>query len=309
MNPLVGIILVLYHSREHLKRLVPSLIRQTYKNFRIYVIENSDDLESIKLLTELNIPHGMVESQGNIGYARANNILAKKAINEGCDLLFVLNPDTELLENCISELVDAFNCKENVGLTSCVICYGDNGGRTDRIQSYGLEIQFKAAKKKIRFANKRVSETHLETYDEVKLFFGGAFMIRSSLVNQIGLFEEIYYMYNDELDLAYRVNKANYKCIMTSNTRVWHYHDFSTKNRQKNIIMYYYMMRNKYLYYFKFGFYSSMVIDLVKQAVMSPLTIRWLLKLGGYKLVKYYFLGIFNGIKQERGKTNLGIHK
>lgn len=309
MNSKIGILLVLYKSSKYIRQLLTSISLQTYRNIKLYIIDNFPEESSLSLFQNCEVDKKIVDSLGNIGYAAANNILAKIAIEENCRYLFILNPDVELEKNCLSVLLDILESKSETGSASCVVLHGKEFQRTDIIQSFGVSVNYYTGEKKLNHSGELFSKVNLKKTEGSELLFGGAFMIRSEIVNKISLFEERYFMYNDELDLAYRLNALKVDKIVTSQTCVWHHHDFTSKNVQGNIIMYYYMMRNKYLYYSKFGFYSSMVIDLMKQAVMAPLTIRWLLRLGGAKLVLYYFLGIINGLKGEQGKTNLGIHR
>ena len=86
---------------------------------------------------------------------------------------------------------------------------------------------------------------------------GGAMMIRSTVLKITGLFEEDYFMYNDEIDMAYRVKKAGYQTLCMRDAIVRHFHDFSKLNKTGNNLMYYYIMRNKFIYFKKFRLYFN----------------------------------------------------
>jgi GT2 family glycosyltransferase len=134
---------------------------------------------------------------------------------------------------------------------------------------------------------------------------GGAMMIRSSVLETTGLFEEDYFMYNDELDFAYRINKAGYKYLCLQDAIVRHYHDFTKSNRKGNNLMYYYIMRNKYLYFFKYRLITNLIFSLIKEVIIIPLKIRWAIRrMGDIRILKFYYLGILDGLLHKKGLAN-----
>ena len=86
-------------------------------------------------------------------------------------------------------------------------------------------------RKSIFLGKKLTNELPTEIY--VDYVLGGAMMIRSSVLKIIGLFEEDYFMYNDEIDLAYRIKKAGFKTLCMRDAIVRHFHDFNKKNKRK----------------------------------------------------------------------------
>ena len=97
------------------------------------------------------------------------------------------------------------------------------------------------------------------------MVLGGAMMIRSSVLKITGLFEEDYFMYNDEIDFAYRINKAGFKTLCLRDAIVRHYHDFAKSNKKGNNLMYYYIMRNRYFYFIKYHLITNLIFSLIKE--------------------------------------------
>ncbi len=95
----IALVLVFYESEEHLDSLFFSLKNLSFRNFMIYAIENSKAQRSVEKLC-VEFPGAVVlPHKGNIGFAKANNLLARRAIEDGCEYLFILNPDMELTDN------------------------------------------------------------------------------------------------------------------------------------------------------------------------------------------------------------------
>jgi len=127
-------------------------------------------------------------------------------------------------------------------------------------------------------------------------------MIRSNLLKITGLFEEDYFMYNDEIDLAFRIKKAGFKTLCMRSAIVRHYHDFNKENKRGNNLMYYYIMRNRYLYFKKFHLYFNIILSLIIEISFMPLKFRWAIrKMGGLKFLKYYYSGLWDGLIGKKG--------
>lgn len=297
----VAILLVLYKSEKNLSLLLTSLKNQTCKQFNIYAISNDGNNESFSLIQNY-FPNSIILSNSeNIGFAKANNLLAKKAIEEESKYLFVLNPDMELSENTLSELEVIMESDKNIFACSSVLLFG--GKEKETIQLFGQKINFKTQKKTLLYANQLLRNTKLPEYLQVDFVNGGSLFIRSETIKQIGLFEEDYFMYNDETDLAYRIKQNGGKVMVTSKTKIYHHHDWSHKNIIGYKFMYYYMMRNKYIYYKKYNLYFNLLVDLIFQIILLPIKLKWFHKLSGISITKYYYLGIIKGIIGETGKT------
>src|SRR5260370_17562355 len=89
---------------------------------------------------------------------------------------------------------------------------------------------------------------------------GGIFFINSDIFKKIGMFETSYFGYFDEIDLSYRLKVINkYKMYVTSKAKAWHNHFSNVKNNDSYYFEYYLSERNKFLYYYKYGLYVSIL--------------------------------------------------
>lgn len=297
----VGIIIVTFNSQKDIPRLFESLIIQQYKNFTVYVVDNNSSDGTLDLISNYygKLQICVITTKVNNGYAGGNNIGIRKAMDDKCDFVFILNPDMQLDRMCIKILIERIVSDEKIGVIGPIVLLGYEEG--NRIQNYGVRSNFRTQKKNAPYANRKLSdEIPVEIY--VDYVIGGAMMIRSSLLMKTGLFEEDYFMYNDELDLAYRIKKTGYKTLCMRDAIIRHFHIFDKKNKSGNNLMYYYIMRNRYLYFRKFHLYFNFLLSLIFEIFNFPFTIQWALKKkGGLLFLKFYYSGLWDGILGEKG--------
>ncbi|MBS4034557.1 MAG: glycosyltransferase family 2 protein [Ignavibacterium sp.] len=299
----VGIIIVTYNSQKDIKRILDSLTDQSYKDFIVYVIDNNsvDDTLKIVELYQNEFSIHIIRSKINNGYAKGNNIGILKAMEDGCEFVFILNPDMKLEDKCIEILFKRIISDEKIGVVGPIVVYGN---RPDNIiQGFGVDLDFRTLKRKYPFSERRLSdEIPSERYTGYA--HGGAMMIRCSVLKFTGLFEEDYFMYKDEIDISYRINKAGFKILCISNAIAWHFHNFDKMNKKGYNLIYYYGIRNKYLYFKKYNFYSNLFFSLIKDIFIFPVKLRWAHKLGNIKLLKFYYLGVLDGLLGKKGFSN-----
>jgi len=305
MNKKIAILLVIFNEEHHIPELAKSLHDQTYKNFDVYAIDNNSKDNSVKILKKYFPEIKLTLSQENSGFAKGNNIIAEKAVNDGAAYLFILNTDMELDKKCINELIDLAESNSQIGGIAPIIMYGKEKKRTDIIQCYADNVNFKTGKTSSFHSQMNFSNNKLPDRMQVNTIHGGATFIKSELYEKIGLFNEDNFMYGDELDLAYRIKQTGYKLFVTKKAKSWHFHDWAKKNKKGYYLQYYYIMRNRFLFFHRYKKYSSLLIESLKEIIKLPLTIRWLIKKADFKLVKYYYLGMLHGLMNKKGFMNI----
>jgi GT2 family glycosyltransferase len=122
------------------------------------------------------------------------------------------------------------------------------------------------------------------------------------------MFEEEYFGYFDEIDLAYRLKmKDDNKLYVTSRAKAYHNHySASPENKKTRYYFEYYLSeRNKFLFYDKYGLRSSKYKMLVTDIIKFPVRLLWFRKVCGWKLGWYYLRGMWDGLRGVKGKPRL----
>jgi hypothetical protein len=301
----VGILLVVTNEADYLPVFCKSLTNQTHENIKLFVLDNNCEDNSIEIIKSFFPNVFILHVKEQTGFARGNNLLAKEAIKLGCELLFILNPDIELHENCVNSLVKLINTDEKISAVAPIVFFGRENKDSNKIQFYGDKIDFKRRQIISLYSNQLFIEGKFPIAHEVKIIGGGVTFIRTSVVKEIGLFDERYFIYGEEFDLGMRSFRVGYKMLVTSEAKVWHHHDWSPKNKKQHYFTYFYINRAKILYFIKYDLYKPLLIILLKELFLFPLTIKWSLKTADLKLLKYYYLGFLHGVLNKQNKSSI----
>jgi len=210
--PLVSVVVVSWNARQDLPACLESLHRQTHPNVEVIVVDNGST-DGSREYVESEHPWVRVHAMDrNVGYAPANNLGFQVANGE---YLVVLNPDTEVEPDFVSELVAAVY-QEGVGLATSRICHFD---QRDRINACGNDVHLTG----LGFCRGLGRPSReFDTPAWVASVSGCAFMIRRDVLELIGGFDDDYFTYVEDTDLSLRANLAGYRIAFAPASVVYH---------------------------------------------------------------------------------------
>lgn len=251
----LSIVIVNWNSRVFLDTCLSSLTSSGMNPLHeIIVVDNASYDGTQKLLCEKYPFVKYVQSPINGGFSFANNLGAKEAKGEA--LLF-LNPDTEILDNAISEVFQTIAEDESIGAANCVLLNSDGTVQESCVEAYPTILNQTANSKFLRklfpksflWGNAVLLSKENGIHD-VETLSGAFLMIRKEVFEDIGGFDEMYFMYAEDRDLCYRVAKAGYRVVIDKRASVIHHGGGSTSTDSistfSNI-----MMRNSTYEYFR----------------------------------------------------------
>jgi GT2 family glycosyltransferase len=313
---LIGVILVMYKQKHNLAPLYQSLSLQSEKNFRLYFVDNNPDAIDADFSGELNEDMKLdivyMNPGSNTGFAGGNNLGAAKAIADGCEYIFFLNNDTVLDSNCLLYLKAALDSNPHASGAAPLILFGLPGKHAaDTVQEFGAAADFRSYKISKNFTMQKYDKIkdHIPGILEVDLISGGAAFFRSAALRKTGLWEESYFAYGDEIDLAKRMHEKGYISLAVKNAVLWHNHKWDKNNKQGYYFEYYLIQRNKYLYFRKFKLFKAMSFSLLIDILKFPWRLIWFIKVCGFSLGFYYLRGTFAGLMGSSGKPKLNFQK
>src|SRR5690606_22519583 len=181
-----------------------------------------------------------IRSEKNLGFAGGNNLGIRQASGE---YLLFLNNDTELVEGFVETLIREFHVHPEIGLLSPLILYFDD---KTKIQYAGFsEMNYLTCRNK-GIGNQ---ETNLNQHDrsqETGFIHGAAMMCRRDDLKKVGLMEENYFLYYEEIDWCEKFKKAGKKIWFTGRTKIYHKESISVG--KESSLKTYFMHRNRMLY-------------------------------------------------------------
>lgn len=216
----VAIAILNYNGAEHLKTFLPSIIKHS-PEARIVIGDNASTDNSIELLENDFVEVELIKLSENHGYAGGYNLLIDKIDEE---FIILANSDIEASENWISPLLNVLKKDDQVAAVQPKILSwhhreqfeyaGAGGGFMDR---YGYPY----CRGRI-FSHIEVDDQQYN--DEIDVFWasGACFIIRKSVFNTVGGFDESFFAHMEEIDLNWRLQNLGYKIKYTGASKVFH---------------------------------------------------------------------------------------
>lgn len=241
-EPLVYIIILNFNGAEDTIECVKSLEKITYNNYKIIVIDNcsTDNSESI-LKNELK-EYRIIETKINNGFSAGNNVGIKIALSEGADYILLLNNDTVVEPDFLSELVYNSMDYSNVGISIGKIYYYFH---KKRLWYAGGKINLYKGRAEHFGYNDIDNDKY--NYKKSILFATGCCMLISKYVfAKVGLMSEDYFLYYEDTDYSYKIISNNFKILFIPSSVIYHKVSASTGNMSK--LSQYYYSRNRLLF-------------------------------------------------------------
>jgi GT2 family glycosyltransferase/ubiquinone/menaquinone biosynthesis C-methylase UbiE len=220
--PKVSIIILNWNQLAFLQQCLKSIIENTnYANFEIIILDNGSREEgTVDYLNSL--PFKIILNPKNLGYARGNNLAAKKA--EG-DLLVFLNNDIIAEKNWLTPMVKLMLERVDCGIVGSKLLYPD---RT--IQHVGVAFDWRGNRRHIYKKYPADISPALEVR-ECEAVTGACLMIRRELFEQVGGFDERYKNGSEDIDLCLKVRAQGYCILFCPQSVLIHFEKTSLKNK------------------------------------------------------------------------------
>lgn len=206
------VVIVNWNGLENLKKIIPTLRSQTYKNFDILISDQGSRDGSVQWLRKNKIK--FVENWRNTGFSGGANRGLKRVRTKYAALF---NDDMRLEPNCLELLMETIEADPKIGVVQAVIANWDGS----EVESTGLMVtysSFIATKDKYRPFVRVIGSPK-----QIEMASGGASVFRTSVLRRLGFFDEDFNpAYNEDADLSLRIVDAGYKCMLQPSAVVYH---------------------------------------------------------------------------------------
>lgn len=242
----LSVIIVNYNVEYFLEQCLYS-VRKALRNIsgEIIVIDNNSIDGSNRMVKQKFPEVILVENIENTGFSKANNQGLRLAKAE---YVLLLNPDTVVEDDTFTSIISFMDEHTDAGALGVKML--DGSGKFLPESKRGLPTPLTAFYKMFGLStlfprSKRFSKYHLGYLDEneiheVEILSGAFMLLRRSVLDEIGLLDETFFMYGEDIDLSYRVIKAGFKNYYFPNTRIIHYKGESTKKSSVNYVLVFY---------------------------------------------------------------------
>ncbi|WP_232457179.1 glycosyltransferase family 2 protein [Burkholderia ubonensis] len=239
MKPLVGVVTVLYQSDEVLQDFFESLKAQVSMKMKLYVIDNSPkdtgSATARKLASKAGIPAEVIFNNANAGVARGNNQGIDMALADGCEYVLLANNDVEFRDpNTIANLIKPIEADAAPLATFPKILYHG----TNRIWCAGGTIS------RVRATTSHIGDgdEDIGQFDEPgsSEYAPTCFMaLHKSIFDRVGMMDENYFVYYDDTDFVWRMNRVGIHLWYVPSSVVYHKVSFSTGGDESPFSLFY----------------------------------------------------------------------
>lgn len=273
----LSIVIVSWNTKKLLSDCLNSVYQNTNKHsFEIFVVDNNSPDLSAKMVRQEFPEVNLIANKENLGFAPANNQALKLAKG---DNILLLNPDTVVLDFAIDKMLDYLSLNESDILT-CKLLNTDGSLQKSVNSFYSfwetlLENRFfSGLSQKFNFKKGFFKSTwdHNSTI-EIDWARGAVLMFKRKVMDKIGLLDERYYIYGEEIDFYYRASQSGFKAVFVHNIHIIHHGKSSSKQKRTQM----FIQNYKSLYLFLKKNYGKLSYYLYRSRVLVFILI-WIVK-------------------------------
>jgi len=313
-NPSVYIIIVNWNGNKDTIECLKSILKITYSNYKIIIVDNHSTDDSVERISEwaekqkivfeiLSASASSTLSQGekfltilkadeNHGFAGGNNIGISFALRTNAEFILLLNNDTLVMPNFLSQIVKTALEQPHIGAVGGKIYYYPE---TSHVWFSGGHLNY------IKGGGYHFTDDHqgLRACD----FITGCLMLfPSHILKEVGLFDERYFLISEDTDLSQRIKQKGYQLIVDCNAIIYHKLSRSIGGKYSPRNQYYFH-RNRMFFFRKFlSGYKKLMFFILQFAIIIPIWIVLQFILRRQETIKWALKGYSDFLQNITGK-------
>ena len=263
MSMNLSLVIVSWNTAELLNQCLTSIFASPPEgSFEVIVVDNASTDTSVQMVRERFSQVKVIDNQENLGFAGGNNQAIRQSQGR---YVLLLNPDTAVKPEAFNHLIDFMDKNPNAGAVGPLTLNPDGTLQTscypvptlfrefwrlchlDAIYAYGIYCMENWDKSKVR---------------KVDALLGACLLLRKTALDQVGLLDETYFIYSEEIDLCYRLQKAGWQLYWIPQARIVHYGGQSTQ--QVVLEMFMQLYQGKLIFIRKhYGWFAGKIYKLI----------------------------------------------
>lgn len=235
MTAKVAIVIVNLNGKHYLERCLTSVFTQTYPRFEVVLVDNGSTDGSVAFVRRHFPSTHVIEAGDNLGFAKANNVGIRAT---DTPLVATLNNDTWVEPDWLEQLVRVMESDPHIGTCASKMLFAH---QPEIINSAGVCVD------PVGIAWDRlggVPEAQ-DVTEPIDVFAAcaGAALYRREMLDEVGLFDEDYFIYLEDVDLSWRSQLMGWRTVYVPQARVYHVHSGTT--REASPFKNFHLARNK----------------------------------------------------------------
>ena len=205
MKKKIAVVIVTFNGEIWIKKNLNSLLNSNYP-IDIIIVDNASTDETINIIKEFSTIK-LIQNETNLGFGKANNIGIDLALKKGTDAIFLLNQDTWIYENTITNLVEALFENTNLGIVSPMHYSADETTLDENFNTY---------------FNRFKKEGDSELIRMVAFINAAAWLVSKDCFLKTGFFDPIFNHYGEDRNFSERVKFHGFKIVVAKNAAICH---------------------------------------------------------------------------------------
>ena len=293
----LAFVIVNFHSDEDSLSIIRDLLtNDPVKDVEVYIyaVDNSRSHNFKEALKDKQRVIYVDSPYGNVGFAGGNNLGMKKALADKADIICLINNDTQAPKDLVKNIINSPISDPKIGVVGGLIYFakGFEFKKGYKPDEKGRVIWFAGGN--FDWDNILGSNDNVDVIDngqfkqniDTEVVTGALFITKAEVLGKVGLFDEKYFMYLEDMDLCQRIVKSGYHLMVDPQIKIWH--KVAQSSGIGSDLNDYFITRNRLLFGFKYAKLRTK-FALLREAVKFIVSGRPPQKQG----VKDFFMGRF----------------
>ena len=204
----LSVIIVSYNVRRYLDQCLESVMTSIQGiDGEVFVVDNDSTDDTMTVLPPKYPTVRFIANEENIGFSRANNIAIRQS---SCEYVLLLNPDTKISDNTLRDALSFMDSHQEAGAAG-VMMLNEDGSRAPESRR-AIPTPWVSALKMLGFTNRYyMSDLPWDEPCRIEVVSGAFCLLRRTALDAVGLLDEDFFMYGEDIDLSYRLLKGGYQ--------------------------------------------------------------------------------------------------
>lgn len=261
--PAVTIIVLNWNARDYLDDCLTALQNLDYPDFAVWLVDNASQDDSLALVETRFPTVRIIQNEANLGFSAGNNAGLRRVSSE---FAVLLNPDVVVGRDWLRQLIAPLLADETIAVAGCKLRYPDNellqhaGGYIDNPQGfpghYGLRQR---------------DEGQFDSLRDVDYVIGAALALRRRVLDEVGYWDEGFFLFYEDADFCYRARAAGYRVVYVPEATAVHIESVKTQKESDSYLQHMHTSRWRFLLKHTSG------VDLLQKTV--PAEQAWVARL------------------------------
>lgn len=272
----LSIVIVNYNT----KKLTLECIKSIYTanilhDFEVIVVDNASSDDSVSAIKKLFPAVRIIKNQENVGFSKANN---QAIYISNARYVLLLNSDTIVEKDTLSTIVEFMDVNQDIGAVGCEVNLPD--GTLDKACHRGFPTPEASFYYMMGLAQKYPTSPKYNSYHksylnmievhDIDCLVGAFMMVRKEVIEQVGLLDEEFFMYGEDIDWCFRIKEAGWRIVYNPTVSIVHYKGASSRKKPFKIV--YEFHRAMYLFHKKH--YAKKYNFFINSVVYTGITLK-----------------------------------